>query len=114
MTIGWLGGSNVRSPSPSETKTITFSSSPFESVMTSCENTGEGCCFAQLGSAAMLIGLGFGAVPSKRATPFTEAVLVTLIGGGPPGLTACLVDMQIATTSDDIDTRLFVLVIAVS
>src|SRR6202011_4477752 len=110
MTMGWLGGSNVRSPRPSETKTTTFSSSPFESAMTSCENTGEGCCFAQLGSAAMLIAFGFGAAPSKRATPFTEAPLLTLIGGGPPALTTCWLEMQIANTRTDIETSFFVLI----
>src|SRR3981081_920733 len=110
MTMGWLGGSNVRSPRPSETNTITFSSSPFESAITSCENTGEGCCFAQLGSAAMLIAFGFCAVPSKRATPFTEAVLAKLVGRGLPALTTCWLEMQIANTRSDIETSFFVLI----
>src|SRR3979490_555699 len=110
MTIGWLGGSNVRSPRPSETNTIPFSSSPFESVITSCENTGKGCCFAQLGSAAMLIGFGFGAAPSKRATPFTEAVLAKLVGSGLPALTTCWLEMQIANTRSDIESSFFVLI----
>src|ERR1700730_11158359 len=108
ITIGWLGGSNVRSPSPSETKTITFSNSPFESVMTSCENTGEGCCFAQLGSTAMLMGCAFGAVPSQPGTAFTEAVLPTLLGGGPPAFTNCWVETQIAKTKTGTETNFLV------
>jgi hypothetical protein len=58
----------------------------------------------------MLMGFGFGAVPSKRATPFTEAVLLTLIGGGPPAFTACWVEMQIEKTRADIETSFFVLI----
>jgi hypothetical protein len=58
----------------------------------------------------MLMGFGFGAVPSKRATPFTEAVFAALVGTGPPALTACWVEMQIVKTRADIETILFVLI----
>jgi len=42
---------------------------------------------AQLGSAAMLISLGFGTTPSNRTVPFRLATPVTpLFGGAPPAL----------------------------
>src|SRR5579863_446592 len=86
MTTGWLGGSNVRSPRPSETNTITFCRSPFASVITSWEKTATECCWAQLGSAAMLISFGFGTVPSNLTTPRTVAPPVVVAAGGPPAL----------------------------
>src|ERR1019366_8729760 len=86
-TTGCAGGSNVRSPSPSATKTITFCRSPFESVITSCANTGAECCLAQLGSADMLMSLGFGTEPSNRTVPFRLAApVVPVLGGGPAAL----------------------------
>src|SRR5208282_5022250 len=87
-TTGCVGASKVRSPKPSETNTITFCRSPFGSAITSCANTGDGCCPAQLGSADMLISLGFGTTPSNRTMPFTWAVpFVVVAGEGPAAFT---------------------------
>src|SRR5208282_1738847 len=87
-TTGCVGASKVRSPKPSETNTITFCRSPFGSAITSCANTGDACCPAQLGSADMLISLGFGTTPSNRTMPFTWAVpFVVVAGEGPAAFT---------------------------
>src|SRR5579862_5471241 len=82
----FAGGSNVRSPSPSETNTITFCRSPFASIITSCAKMGEGCCLAQTGSAAIVIGLPTGIFPSKRTVPRTDDPAV--VGEGPPAFAA--------------------------
>src|SRR5208282_5441077 len=96
-TTGCVGGSNVRSPNPSATNTITFCRSPFESVITSCAKTGEECCLAQLGSAAMLISLGLGVTPSNRTVPFTlEAPAALTLGGAPPAFATRVTTTQIA------------------
>src|ERR1039458_7722851 len=106
-TTGSVGASNVRSPRPSDTKTITFCRSPFESVMTSSANTGEGCCLAQLGSADMLISLDFGTVPSNFTTPFTLAAPVVVVGEGLPALTAYGLEIQIASVRANRETNFF-------
>src|ERR1700730_15084346 len=106
-TTGCVGGSNVRSPNPSATNTTTFCRSPFESVMTSCENTGEGCCFAQLGSADMLIVFGFGIVPSNLTLPLRLAPVAQLAGAGLPAFTAYGFEMQIAAVRPSMDTNFF-------
>jgi hypothetical protein len=81
---GWVGRSNVRSPNPSKTKMITFCRSPCASVITSCAKNGEGCCLAQLGSAAKLTTLGFGTTASNRTVPFTLGRSVAAVLGGAP------------------------------
>src|SRR6266849_3891789 len=52
---------------------ITFCNPPLASATTSCESTGAECSLAQLGSAAILIGLPLGTVPSNFTTPRTLA-----------------------------------------
>src|ERR1700746_775048 len=76
MGGGSAGGSNVRSPRPSETKTITFSNPPLESAITSSDITGVGCSLAQLGSAAMLMRVGLVPVPSNLTVPLTSELPV--------------------------------------
>src|SRR6266567_3318588 len=103
-TTGWLGASNVRSPSPSDTNTITFCNSPFASAITSCAIRGEGCCLAHTGSAAMLIALAAGTLPSNRTLPRTDAPVV--VGGGPPALTACGAEMHITKVRTRVRTKI--------
>src|SRR5579872_1565785 len=105
-TAGCVGVSNVRSPRPSETKTTTSCRSPLPSVTTSWAYMGEACCLAQLGSADMLIALGFGTTPSNFTTPFRLAV-VPLLGPGSPAFIAWGADIQIARVSATIETALF-------
>src|SRR5208283_5276864 len=96
MTSGSLGGSKVRSPTPSATKTSAFCNPPPKPVTTSAVRTGPGCCLAQLGSAAMLIGLAFGGVPSNLTTPFTTAApALATAGAGAPAFTTCRLEIQI-------------------
>src|SRR5580700_4774316 len=82
MTTGSLGGSKVRSPNPSAMKIRTFCSPPLESVTTSNVGTRPECCLAQLGSAAMLMGLALGTVPSNLTTPLMPDALVLPVDGG--------------------------------
>src|ERR1035438_4554771 len=106
-TIGWVGGSNVRSPNPSETNTITFCRSPFESVITSWANTGEECCFAQLGSVDMLMSLGFGTAPSNRTVPFKSPPPTAPVSGGAPPPFALELETQIARVRANRETSFF-------
>src|SRR6266567_4956884 len=107
-TTGWLGASNVRSPSPSDTNTITFCNSPFASAITSCAIRGEGCCLAHTGSDAMLIALAAGTLPSNRTLPRTVAPVV--VGRGPPALTICGAEMHTATVRAKIKTIFLVFI----
>src|SRR5258708_36571306 len=93
-STGCVGNSKVGSPSPSDTNTLTFCRSPLASAMTSCIITGEECCLAQLGSAAILIVLANGALPSNFTTPFTVAPV--RVGDGPPAFTLWGMEKQIA------------------
>src|ERR1700686_2033579 len=81
MTTGSLGGSKVRPPNPSAMKMRTFCSPPLVSVTTSNVGTRPECCLAQLGSAAMLIGLALGTVPSNLTTPLMPDALVLPVDG---------------------------------
>src|SRR5215469_11590071 len=74
MLMGCGGGSNVRSPNPSETNTTTFCKPPSAAATTSSEVNPPGCNLAQLGSAFMFMRVGAGREPSNLATPFTTAV----------------------------------------
>src|ERR1700680_2069932 len=96
MTTGSVGGSKVRSPSPSATKTIAFCSPPFESTTTSLARNGAGCCLAQLGSADMLIGLGAGTAPVNLTMPLIAAAPALVGGeGGLPAFTTWRPEMPI-------------------
>src|ERR1700676_1212646 len=95
ITTGSLGGSNCRLLSPSEIKTSTFCNPPLESVVTSVVETGPGCCLAQLGSAAMLMGLALGRVPSNFTWPLTAAAPTLDAADGPPAFTTCLLQIEI-------------------
>src|ERR1039457_5977825 len=73
MTAVWVGGSNLRSPSPSAIKTIAYCNPPFESTTTSRVRTGRECCLAQLGSADILLVADAGTIPANLTTPFITA-----------------------------------------
>src|SRR5438477_5920191 len=84
MVTGCFGGSNVWSCKPAATNTIALSNLPFGLTTTSWFKTGVGCCFAQVGSAAMLMGLAFGAVPSNLTVPLTvPPFFVAPLAAGP-------------------------------
>src|SRR6516165_1853645 len=103
-TAGSLGGSNFWSPNPSATNTIAFCKLPLESATISCAITGDACCLAQTGSAAMLIGLGAGALPWKWTVPRTPDAGV---GAGPPAFTRWGTERQRATAIVKNDKNLF-------
>src|SRR5579863_5606483 len=94
MTTGWEGGSKVRSPKPSEMNTSTSCKSPLESVTTSGVEMSPGCCLAQVGSAAMLIGLALGTVPSNLTLP---RMLGLVVAGA--AFTICRLEIEIVRTS---------------
>src|SRR5215469_14234027 len=72
--------------------------------------TGVGCCLAQLGSAAMLMGVDLGFLPSNFTTPLSVPVAVSFLVevGGPPAFTAGWVKMHITTAKVAIRVWLFV------
>src|SRR5215472_7589729 len=74
IPTGCGGGSKVRSPNPSETKTMTFCKLPSGAARTSSEVTPPWCNLAQLGSAFMLICVGVGSEPVNFTNPLTSAV----------------------------------------
>src|SRR5271155_1341541 len=97
MTTGLAGGSKVRSPKPSEMNTSTSCKSPLESVTTSGVEISPGCCLAQLGSAAMLIDLALGTVPSNLTVP-RMAVALGLVVDGAPAFTICRLEIEMVRT----------------
>src|SRR5271167_793146 len=108
MTTGPVGGSKVRSASPSAIKTIAFCKPPFESVTTSWVRTARGCCLAQLGSADMLMGLDGGAIPANLTTPFiTAAPALVPDERGPSAFTTCRLEIQLINVKAIARTKFF-------
>src|SRR5438477_11919390 len=100
MVTGCFGGSNVWSCKPAATNTIALSNSPFGFTTTSWFKTGVGCCFAQVGSAAILMGLAFGTVPSNLTVPLTvPLVFVALVAAEPAFTTSRLLTQIIPVTA---------------
>src|SRR5262245_48342957 len=110
MTTGWLGRSKVWSPNPSAINTITFCSPPFASTTTSWLKMGVACCLAHFESAAILMGVGWGALPSNLTVPLRVAVPVVLLAEarGLPAFTAVWLHMQIIAVKLAAKITLFV------
>src|SRR5215831_2890774 len=68
MVTGWLGAEGS-SGAPAETYTTTFSRAPPDPATNSSRRGGVLYILAQSGSAAMLIGLAAGIVPSTVTLP---------------------------------------------
>src|SRR5580698_655082 len=98
ITAGWLGGSNVRSPKPSDTNTMTFCKSPFASAIISWFIAGEACCLAQLGSADMLMAFAAGTGPWNFTVPFNDVDLLATFTG-PAAFAARLLRKRAVTTN---------------
>src|SRR5207245_10809409 len=89
--------------------TTTFCNAPLASAMTPWFKTGVGCCLAQLGSAAMLMGIALGTLPSNFTSPVTLAVPAPVVAelGGPPARTVCRLEIERMTATAIIRTRFF-------
>src|SRR5208282_4600350 len=112
MTAVWVGGSNLRSPSPSAIKTIAYCNPPFESTTTSRVRTGRECCLAQLGSADILMGSGAGTIPANLTTPFiTVAPALVVSEGRSPAFTTRWLEMQIINVKTVARTKSFAFIL---